>query len=60
MILQLAAFAIVALWLALRLRLETEKRAFLVRLACVSAAAWISEDTCIRLYGFYSYSPMWR
>ena len=57
--LQLAAFAIVALWLALRLRFESDKPGFLVRLLCVSVAAWVAEDTCIRAYGFYSYSTEW-
>lgn len=57
--LQLAAFAIVALWLALRLRFESDKPAFLVRLLAVSVAAFVAEDTCIRAYGFYAYSPAW-
>lgn len=59
LLLQLACFAIVALWLALRLRFESDRRAFLVRLACVSLAAWACEDVCIRAFGFYFYEPLW-
>lgn len=61
-VLHALCFAIVALWLVLRVRFERDaaaRRAFLVRLACVSVAAWLSEDTCIRAFGFYSYSPQW-
>ena len=59
MIMQLAAFAIVALCVALRLRGESDKPAWLLRLAAVCVAAWLAEDTCIRAYGFYSYSSEW-
>ncbi len=58
-VLHALCFGIVALWLALRIQLETDRRGFLVRLACVSVAAWICEDTCIRAFGFYSYSAQW-
>jgi hypothetical protein len=58
-VLHALCFVIVALWLVLRIKLEDDRRGFLVRLACVSVAAWICEDTCIRLYGFYSYAPQW-
>jgi hypothetical protein len=57
--LQLACFLIVASWVALRLRREDDKGAFLVKLAVIAAAAWVGEESCIRLYGFYAYSPSW-
>ena len=33
---------------------------FLLWIVLVSTAAWITEETCIRLYVFYSYSPSWH
>lgn len=33
---------------------------FLVWFVLVSIASWITEETCIRLYGLYSYSQDWR
>ena len=32
---------------------------FLRRVAIVTLASWVAEDTCIRLYGFYAYHPDW-
>src|SRR5205085_2655566 len=57
---EFAAAAIVVAWVFMRLRRETEKRAFVVKLASVAIAAFIGEETCIRLYGFYGYSPSWH
>jgi hypothetical protein len=58
-VLHALCFGIVTLWLVLRVQLERDRRGFMVRLACVSVAAWICEDTCIRAYGFYAYSTQW-
>lgn len=58
-VLELVCAAIVGLYLVVRARVEPSPRAFFARLALLSVAAWIAEDTCIRLYGFYSYSPRW-
>jgi hypothetical protein len=33
---------------------------FLLWVILVSTAGWITEETCIRLYTFYGYSPMWH
>ena len=33
---------------------------FLLWIVLVSIAAWITEETCIRLYAFYSYSQNWH
>ncbi len=57
---ELACLAIVVLWLALRMRAEPERRALLARLSCMAAASWIGEESCIRLYGFYSYASAWH
>lgn len=40
---------------------ETRRPAyFLYCAAIVSASAWISEESCIRLYRFYAYHPDWH
>lgn len=33
---------------------------FLLWIVLVSIAAWITEETCIRMYAFYSYSQSWH
>jgi hypothetical protein len=33
---------------------------FLVWIVLVAASAWLTEETCIRLYDFYGYSQSWR
>lgn len=33
---------------------------FLIWVILVSVAGWIAEETCIRLYAFYSYSQIWH
>lgn len=53
--LELACLALVALWVALRCWREPQRAALLRQLATISVAAWIGEDSCIRLYGFYFY-----
>ena len=57
--LQGACLAIVAVWLVLRLHRAADKRTFLARFLLLSVAAWVGEETCIRLYAFYAYSPGW-
>ena len=32
---------------------------FLLRQGVIAATAWVAEESCIRLYGFYHYSPDW-
>jgi hypothetical protein len=59
------AFVIVVAWLVLRLGAgdsasplrSAERRALVARLLAIAAAAWIGEESCIRLYGFYGYAP---
>lgn len=55
--LELTCLAIVVLFLVARSRLDGDPRAFLARMGLLAGAAWIGEDSCIRLYGFYAYSP---
>jgi hypothetical protein len=51
--------AIVLLWLSLALRRSSQPRRLLLAYVFVLVTAWASEETCIRLYGFYAYSPDW-
>ncbi len=57
--LQIACLVIVAAWVLLRLPREPRKSELLARYAALAVAAWLGEESCIRLYGFYSYSPGW-
>jgi hypothetical protein len=64
---ELTCGVIVALYVALRMRergengedAEDGRAAVLVRLMALACAAWVGEDSVIRVYGFYSYSPTW-
>ena len=55
-----ACFVIAALWLALRLAVERDRRALVQRLLIVAMASWAGEESCIRLYGFYTYASHWQ
>jgi len=58
--LEITCLAIVVLYIGGKLRGGGEpRRVFLGRMVLVAAAAWITEETCIQLYGFYAYSPRW-
>ena len=59
LVLELTALVIVAVYLGMQLARGEDRKAFLLRLVIVAAAAWVTEETCIRWYGFYSYSPRW-
>ena len=54
---QLAAISVVALYVVSRTRAHPQPGHFLARLALVSAASWISEESSIVLYSFYGYHP---
>ncbi len=58
---EVAAVAVMGAYVGLRFRRgRAEGLAFLRDAAIVGAAAWVAEDTCIRLYGFYEYAPGWH
>ncbi|MBK8254055.1 MAG: carotenoid biosynthesis protein [Polyangiaceae bacterium] len=57
--LQIACVLIVALFLWFRAKLEAKPLHLFRRLFLLAAAAWVGENTCIRLYGFYEYSASW-
>lgn len=59
LILELAAFAIVAVYIVACTLGQPERRHFLIRIILVCAASWIAEETCILLYEFYDYSSNW-
>jgi uncharacterized membrane protein len=53
---EISCLAILAVYLATHAR----EPGLLRDAALLAAAAWIAEDTCIRAYGFYQYSPAWH
>jgi hypothetical protein len=57
--LEASALAIVALYVIVRARLGPDPRRLLLRLGLLVVASWLCEDSCIRAYGFYAYSPRW-
>ncbi len=54
--LELVCLALVALWVALRMWKEPARPALALQLVVISVAAWLGEDSCIRVYGFYFYA----
>jgi len=50
---------VVLVYLLSALKHEREPLAFMSRYLFLAATAWIGEDSVIRLYGFYEYSPEW-
>ena len=58
--LELACASIVTVWWLLRLPLEAQKKRLILHGLVIAALAWAGEQTCIALYGFYSYAPRWN
>lgn len=58
--LELSALAIVCFYVTARLITAARPARLLARLVLVSAAGWLTEETCIVFYGFYQYSPQWH
>jgi len=58
-VLETACLIIMMFYLIMRLHGVPNKTNILLRFAAVATAAWIAEDSAIRLYGFYQYSPHW-
>ena len=56
---ELACVAILTLFVVVRTRVDERPAVLLRRLALMALASWIGEETCIRFYGFYFYSPEW-
>ncbi len=59
LILELSCVVIVAVYLAVRLRVEPERARLIRRLGLLMGASWIAENTVIHAYHFYQYSPRW-
>jgi len=58
-VLELAAYAIVLTFVAVRAGFGPGRGAFLRRLALLTVASFLVEDSVIRAYGFYHYAPGW-
>lgn len=56
---QIIAFCIVIIYLLYWFVREHDARSFFMKFAVISAASWIAEETSIRMYHFYQYSPDW-
>ncbi len=56
---QPAALLIVVLYVLLQFSRERAPRRFLWQLFLTGFAAWLAEESAIRLYGFYDYSDGW-
>ncbi len=57
--LQLSALGIVLIYVLFHTVGQAGAARFLSKALIVSIACWITEETCIRFYGFYSYNPSW-
>lgn len=58
-LLELCCVAIVLTFVVVRARRDPQPQVFLRRLALMSAAGWVAENTVIEAYDFYAYSPRW-
>jgi hypothetical protein len=58
-LLQLTALCIVLIYVLFLTVGQTGAARFLSKASLVSIACWITEETCIRFYEFYSYNPSW-
>lgn len=56
---ELLSLGILASFLYFASRGPTTTRAQLIDIVVVAAAAWLTEVSCIRLYGFYQYDAPW-
>lgn len=56
---ELGCLGVIAFYLGVRTRVG-DLGPFARKAALLSAAAWIAEETCIRLYAFYAYAPGWH
>jgi hypothetical protein len=56
---ELGCLGVIAFYLGARAR-GGGLAAFVKKAALLAAAAWVAEDTCIRLYGFYAYAEGWH
>ena len=58
--LEAIALFLAALYLVYRMLRHPNAKKFVADLALISVASWLAEESSIRLYGFYSYSPGWH
>lgn len=58
---EIFALIIIVFYTGIRLRLSlSEPSQALKDFVTIAIASWVSEDSCIRLYNFYEYSPGWH
>ena len=54
------SFFIVIVYALHRIMGFPERKQTLIRYVLIASAGWCAEESCVRLYGLYSYSPVWR
>lgn len=59
-VLEFIAFFIVIVYALHRIMGFHERKRTLIQYVLIAAAGWCAEESCIRLYGLYAYSPVWR
>ncbi|MFH1489570.1 MAG: hypothetical protein ABII06_11765 [Pseudomonadota bacterium] len=59
MMFQITAFGIVVIYLLQWFVREDDPGSFFLKFTAISAAGWMVEETAIRIYHFYQYSPDW-
>lgn len=59
-LLEIICLAILSLFVVFQLHYRPHPARLLRRLSLLAIAAWLGEDTVIRAYHFYSYSPSWN
>lgn len=59
-ILEFIVFSIVIVYALHRMMAFPERKQTLIQYLLMAAAGWCAEESCIRLYGLYAYSSVWR
>jgi hypothetical protein len=59
LLLEAICLVIVAVFLGAALARTPDRLGYLRRFAILALGSWLAEESCIRLYGFYSYNPDW-
>ena len=58
-VIEISCALLLTLQVGIALAITDDRYAFVRRFGLLAIAAWLAEDSCIRLYGFYGYSQDW-
>jgi len=59
-LLETVALSLALIFVLVHIRRRPDAGTYVARMALVSLAAWAAEESAIRWYHFYSYSPVWK